>query len=352
MKILAIETSCDETAAAVVEKGVKILSNVVASSAAMHEKYGGIVPEVAARKQLESIIPVIKEALDQAQLNYQSIDSLAVTVGPGLIGSLLVGVETAKTIAFVTGKPLIPVNHVLAHMYANLVDSQPTTNNLQQVQFPAISLVVSGGHTELYLMESIKKLKWLGGTLDDAAGEAFDKTARLLGYGNRGGIAIQEAASKLKVKSAKLKVRLPRPMIDDESLSFSFSGLKTAILREWKKYPHPNQALVQAFAYEVQEAITDVLVTKTLRGTELYKAKSILLSGGVAANIRLREKFNLQLTTRLAGRQADNLPLLVPPAALCTDNAVYIGSYAYFRGKPVDWHEVNALPDLTVEITD
>ncbi len=334
MKILAIESSCDETACAVVEDGVKILGSSIATSVAMHEKYGGIVPEVAAREQLKCIIPVITEAMkpycksiDSFTLNgklthmiNKHIDAIAVTIGPGLIGSLLVGVETAKTIAFTTGKPIIPVNHVLAHMYANFIQGTPT--------FPAISLVVSGGHTELFLMKSPKNLTWLGGTLDDAAGEAFDKSARLLGFGARGGIAIQENAKK-----GNLDFKLPRPLIYDKSLNFSFSGLKTAIMREWNKRKDPS--LVGAFAYEVQEAITDVLVAKTKTAALQYNAKSILLSGGVAANLRLREKLS---------------DAIAPPIALCTDNAVYIASYAYYRGKPVDWHKLTAVPDLPVEI--
>ncbi len=203
MNILAIESSCDETAAAVVKDGVKILSSVVASSTAMHEKYGGIVPEVAAREQLKVIIPTITEAIKN--LPY---DAIAVTVGPGLIGSLLVGVETAKTMAMVTEKPLIPVNHVLAHMYANFIENK-------KIVFPTISLVVSGGHTELFLMTSSKDLKWLGGTVDDAAGEAFDKTARLLGFGSRGGIAIQENVlrSKISLRETNLKYQISNKLI-------------------------------------------------------------------------------------------------------------------------------------------
>ena len=351
MKILAIETSCDETAAAVVEDGTKILSNVVASSTAMHEKYGGIVPEVAAREQLKCIIPVMCEALEPlespetlhatraneakhqtalGEVIKRHIDAIAVTVGPGLIGSLLVGVETAKTIAFATGKPIIPVNHVLAHMYANFV-------NGKHIEFPAISLVVSGGHTELYLMKSVKDLTWLGGTLDDAAGECFDKTARLLGFGHGGGLAIERAALKFKVQSSKFKVKLPRPMMD-ESFNFSFSGLKTAVMREWKKYNNPE--LASAFAHEIQESITDVLVAKTLRAAKHYGAKSILLSGGVAANLRLREKFNIQHSS---------FNIHAPDGALCTDNAVMIGACAFFLGSPADWHHISATPDLTVE---
>lgn len=352
MKILAIETSCDETATAVVENGTKIISSAIASSTAMHEKYGGIVPEVAAREQLRCMIPTLTEALKPLGTSdniynviKNQIDVLAVTIGPGLIGSLLIGVETAKTLAFITGKPIIPVNHVLAHMYANFVNSQPITNNLQQIQFPAISLVVSGGHTELYLMQDVKDLKWLGGTLDDAAGEAFDKTARLLGFGSAGGPAIQKAAQEFSEPKTQIKIKLPRPLLHDESLNFSFSGLKTAILREWKSYPQHNENLVKEFAFEVQEAVTDVLVVKTLRAVAHYQAKSVLISGGVAANLRLREKFSLlinQLTNPL-------INIFIPPVSLCTDNAVYIASYAYFRGKPQDWHQLMALPDLTVE---
>ncbi len=321
MKILALETSCDETAAAVVEDGVKILSNVVASSTAMHAKYGGIVPEVAAREQLKCMIPTLEEALKG-----QQYDAIAVTVGPGLIGSLLVGVETAKTLSMVTGKPVIPVNHVLAHMYANFIPSEVEGS----IQFPAISLVVSGGHTELFLMKSTKNLQWLGGTLDDAAGEAFDKTARLLGFRNRGGLAIQEHAKK-----SALVPKLPRPLMYDKTLNFSFSGLKTAIIREWKKQELHDKAYIAGLAYEVQEAITDVLEAKTKNAAEQYGAKSILISGGVAANLRLREK----------------LPSAIAPTInLCTDNAVYIASYAFFRGTPVDWHKITAVPDLSVEV--
>lgn len=341
MKILAIESSCDETAAAVVEDGVKVISSVIASSTTMHEKYGGIVPEVAAREQLKVIIPTITEATKNL-----SYDAIAVTVGPGLIGSLLVGVETAKTMAMISGKKLIPVNHVLAHMYANFIDSDQENSSRAQpwdnIKFPAISLVVSGGHTELFLMTSHKDLKWLGGTLDDAAGEAFDKTARLLGFGGRGGVAIQEAAKRYQVSSIKYQVKLPRPMIHDGSLNFSFSGLKTAILREVNKLKAAhrfNDETIQQLAFEVQEAITDVLTSKTKSAAEKYGAKSILISGGVAANLRLREKFESVFEN-----------FHCPPVNLCTDNAVYIASYAFFRGTPADWHTITAVPDLSVEI--
>ena len=362
MKILAIETSCDETAAAVVEDGVKIISNVVATSAEVHKKYGGVVPEIAAREQLHYILPVLKESLSpfskDQNIGYRNvvenhIDAVAVTVGPGLIGSLLIGVETAKTICFITKKPIIPVNHVLAHMYANFVEHEqqmdtqfPKSNNqfMKEISFPVISLVVSGGHTELYLMKSVKELQWLGGTLDDAAGEAFDKTARLLGFENRGGIAIQDAAQLFHQHPTTYNFKLPRPMMHEDNLHFSFSGLKTAIVREWGKYESHNADLIQAFAHEVQESITDVLVAKTLKAVHEYKAKSILLSGGVAANIRLRNKFMTAIETLNA-----KVTFHVPPIPLCTDNAVYIASYAFFRGKKTHWKKIEAMPDMDIE---
>lgn len=343
MKILAIESSCDETATAVVENGIKVISSVVASSHEMHEKYGGIVPEVAARAQVEYIIPVIEETLSNAHMNYQDIDAFAVTIGPGLIGSLLVGVETAKTIAYVTGKPIIPVNHVLAHMYANFVSSKSS------VEFPAISLVVSGGHTELYLMNNERELTWLGGTLDDAAGECFDKAARVLGFGNGGGLAIQNAASKARLSDGLPMRRLPRPMLDEKNVyNFSFSGLKTAILREatrLKDTQQYNKRTIEQLSHEVQEAITDVLVKKTIRAAEKHDAQSILLSGGVAANLRLRNKFSS------AVQPSNHLAIHSPPIKLCTDNAVYIASYAYFRGKSLPWQNITAIPDLSVEVS-
>jgi len=354
MNILAIESSCDETAAAVVKEGTEIISNVIATSSAMHAKWGGIVPEVAAREQLKCILPVVQEALqpfgknnDISQTINKHIDTIAVTVGPGLIGSLLIGVETAKSIAYITDKPIIPVNHVLAHMYANVFQQDKET----KILFPAISLVVSGGHTELFLMKSEKELMWLGGTLDDAAGEAFDKTARLLGFGSRGGLAIQEAASQYVSKTQKNKTKvekLPRPLMYDGSLNFSFSGLKTAIVREvirLKQNQQYNDATIQQLSYEVQESITDVLVKKTLNATELHNAQSILISGGVSSNLCLREKFQTEIQ-----KAQQNIRFFSPPIPLCTDNAAYIGSYAFFRGEPTDWQKIKAIPDLSVEV--
>lgn len=410
MNILAIESSCDETAAAVVSDGTEILSNVVATSSHMNQKWGGVVPEVAARMQLEYIVPVVIEALSpfthsgkksissSSKLSFdliesdtsiqklpgfngqpigystlikQHIDAIAVTVGPGLIGSLLIGTEAAKTLSFITGKPLVPVNHVLAHIYANflktgsgIVSESKTQSSIQNnpasasraadISYPALSLVVSGGHTELYLMNSSRQIKWLAGTLDDAAGEAFDKTARLLGFGAGGGLAIQTAACRyaqaIRKKPELKSLKLPRPMIGEESLNFSFSGLKTAVNRELSKYksvPGLQPELPPVFSYEVQEAITDVLVAKTLRAAQMHKARSILLSGGVSANMRLREKFSARVN-------GSEYKLFAPPVNLCTDNAACTAAFAYFYGQqlPADsgWKTLEARPDLPVEI--
>ncbi len=374
MNILAIETSCDETSAAIVKDGRIILVNVVATSIQMHQKYGGIVPEVAARKQLEFMIPVLNETIQQFNNStINNIDAIAVTVGPGLIGSLLVGVETAKTLAYAWNKPLIPVNHVLAHPYAAFITKSDkrkaiSNNNLtiQQfsnstIQFPIISLVVSGGHTELYFMQDEKSMKWIDGTLDDAAGECFDKCARLLGLKYPGGPEIAAAAAKYQIPNTKYKPFLPRPMIHDDSLNFSFSGLKTAVLREVKKIAecHSRESgnlidprvkpeddiLINSLAHEVQESITDVLVKKTLQAAEKYSVKSIIVSGGVAANQRLKQKINSELLILNS-----KLSVHVPPPHLCVDTAAYIASYAYFHNNPVDWRKIEAQPDLDVEV--
>ena len=338
MRILGIETSCDETAAAVIEDGRTILSNVVASSKDLHTKFGGIIPEVAAREQIKCILPVITEALTKSYISIKEIDAIAVTIGPGLIGSLLIGVETAKTIAYITKKPIVPVNHIFAHIYANWLISD------KKIVFPAIALVVSGGHTELFLMHANQELKWLGGTRDDAAGEAFDKTARLLDLGYPGGPAIAAEAAKFEIRSRldRDEIKLPRPMMDDDSLDFSFSGLKTAVFREINKLKAMkqwNNGTISFLAYEIQEAITDVLVEKTLRAVKKYKTNTILLGGGVAANKRLTEKFQLKIENCKL-----KINLFIPPPSLCTDNAAYIASFAYFNYSPVPWDTIDAKP--------
>ncbi len=358
MIILGIETSCDETAASVVADGRKILSHVIATSQDMHAKTGGIIPENAAREQVKSIIPVIQEALSTAGLAPNilgsipspDIDAIAVTVGPGLIGSLLVGVETAKTLAALWDKPLIPVNHLVAHIYANWLepvilsyakdlDSSATPQNDIPV-LPAIALVVSGGHTDLVLLKSHGDMKKIGGTRDDAAGEAFDKTARLLDLPYPGGPSIGIAAARFK--GEKQIAKLPRSLIAEDNYDFSFSGLKTHIAREAAKYRDLTE-VQDAFAWEVQEAITDVLVAKALKAVKEFNTPTLLLAGGVAANSRLREKFQLEIR---------NSPLeidfRVAPPWLCTDNASYIAACAEFNSKALSWQEVAANPSLTI----
>lgn len=342
MNILGIESSCDETAAAVVQDGTNILSSVISTSHDLHSKYGGILPELASREQLTFMLPVIQQALEVAfpqeknlfKTIEQHIDAIAVTIGPGLIGSLLMGVETAKTISFLVNKPLIPVNHVLAHVYANVINS-PT------ISFPAVALIVSGGHTELFLMKSLEEMTWLGGTIDDAAGEAFDKTARLLGFGNGGGLAIQQSATKHNLTKQQ-QLSLPRPLIHEDNFNFSFSGLKTAVQRNWmRQTDKTNEDVIRLYSYEIQEAITDVLVKKTIRAAEIHNATSILLGGGVAANTRLREKISQSC-------QEHNIVLHIPPIEICTDNAVIIGSYAYYHQLPHNYRLISAKPTLSV----
>ncbi|MFV1916897.1 MAG: tRNA (adenosine(37)-N6)-threonylcarbamoyltransferase complex transferase subunit TsaD [Patescibacteria group bacterium] len=358
MLVLGIETSCDETAAAVVEDGTKILSNVVATSSEMHAKTGGIIPEQAARQQIKSIIPVIEQSFSDAfnikspTTNYQllttKIDAIAVTIGPGLIGSLLVGVETAKTLSYLWKKPIIPVNHLAAHVYANWLEQKSKVKSQRSnvPQFPALALVVSGGHTDLVLMKGHGKLTWIGGTRDDAAGEAFDKTARLLGLPYPGGPAISKEADKffgqLSINNHQVLKMFPRPMIDENNFDWSFSGLKTSVFRKvnGKRLKVKER---QKFSAEIQEAIVDVLVKKTLKAVNKFKPKSLFLSGGVAANKRLKEKFENRIKTEIL-----QVIFHVPPAKLCTDNAAYIASYANFNYKPVDWRKIKANPQLTI----
>ncbi|OGY15982.1 MAG: tRNA (adenosine(37)-N6)-threonylcarbamoyltransferase complex transferase subunit TsaD [Candidatus Chisholmbacteria bacterium RIFCSPHIGHO2_01_FULL_48_12] len=341
MKILAIETSCDETAAAVIEgvavtKPVRILSNVVASSEEMHRQTGGIVPEVASREQLKAIIPVLDQALAEARISKSEIrnkiDAVAVTVGPGLIGSLLVGVETARALAYAWNKPLIPVNHLVAHLYANWVGAVP--------ELPAVGLVVSGGHTELVLMKDHGKLELLGRTRDDAAGECFDKCARLLGLPYPGGPAIAAAAAKILKRSdlvgKQQSPTLPRPLIRENTYDFSFSGLKTAL-----RLASLAQGKPRELAHEVQEAIVEVLVERVVRAVEEFRPRSVLLGGGVAANLRLREELDHRC-------QMLDLRLFIPPKELCTDNAVMIGAAAFYNYSPIPWQKVKANPGLEI----
>ncbi|MCL5433003.1 MAG: tRNA (adenosine(37)-N6)-threonylcarbamoyltransferase complex transferase subunit TsaD [Patescibacteria group bacterium] len=333
MKILGIETSCDETAASIIEAKpkdtkTKIISNIVASSLNLHSKTGGIIPEIAAREQIKYMIPVIKKAL------IEEIDAIAVTVGPGLIGSLLVGVETAKTLSYSWKKPIIPVNHLIGHIYANFIRTSSVQN---EVEFPALALVVSGGHTDLVLMKNHGDLKLIGGTLDDAAGEAFDKIARLLNLSYPGGPAIENTALNGNPKA----FNFPRPMIDSNDFNFSFSGLKTAVFREVQKIKDPNEKIISDIAASVQQAIVDVLTTKTLKSTEKLEVKSILISGGVSANQRLREQFLLSIKDLNL-----KIKFFAPEKNLSTDNAAIIATAAFFNYKPVHWSKITVNPEL------
>ncbi|MFZ5424420.1 MAG: tRNA (adenosine(37)-N6)-threonylcarbamoyltransferase complex transferase subunit TsaD [Patescibacteria group bacterium] len=337
MIIFALETSCDETAAAIVEDGTREISSVLATSEAFHQKTGGIVPEVAARKQVETVIPVIEETLTKAVdvLGVSStndvinkIDAVAATVGPGLIGSLIVGVEAAKALALAWNKPLVPVNHLVGHIYGNFVGSQ------KEIIFPAIALIVSGGHTDLVLMRGHNDLTYLGGTLDDAAGEAFDKTARLLGIkGYYGGKALSDLAATCKENT--ILGKLPRPMLDKDGFDFSFSGLKTAVRNLVEKSNVP----VEVISKEFEDAVVDVLVAKTLNAAHKYNVSSILLAGGVSANSQLRTRMELE---------SGHFNLHVPPIHLCTDNAIYIASAAFFNFNPKPFASVKADPSLSV----
>ncbi len=310
MKILGIESSCDETAAAVVENGVKIFSNVVASQVDIHARYGGIVPEVASRQHLLSITPIVQKAMDDAQVGWKDISAIAVTSGPGLAGSLLVGLSMAKTLAWAHRLSLVGVNHLEGHIYANwLIDDVPG--------FPLICLIVSGGHSDLILMRGHGDYVRLGCTRDDAAGEAFDKVARILGVGYPGGPAI-EKVSRDSANSADYP--LPRAWLKG-SYDFSFSGLKTAVLRLFNCLDEPKPA--SDIAASFQEAVVDVLAAKTIEVARNYKVKRIVIAGGVAANKLLRKTV----------QERSTIPVSCPPPALCTDNAAMIAACGYFRFK-------------------
>ncbi len=316
MKILGIETSCDETAAAVVQDGRKALSSIIASQVDIHSRFGGIVPEVASRQHLLTIIPIIEQAMAQAQAQWSDLDGIAVTCGPGLAGSLLIGVNIAKAIALSQHLPLLGVNHLEGHIYANWLEGNTP-------DLPAICLIVSGGHSDLILMKGHGDYQLLGRTRDDAAGEAFDKVSRILELGYPGGPAIEKAA--LSGNSARF--RLPRAWLKDTD-DFSFSGLKTAVLR---LAAEQSIAAIADIAASFQDAVADVLVTKTVSAAKRLGAHQILLCGGVAANRLLRR----MLTDR------SPIPILMPNPTLCTDNAAMIASCGYFHfttGERSGWN--------------
>ncbi|MDO8579134.1 MAG: tRNA (adenosine(37)-N6)-threonylcarbamoyltransferase complex transferase subunit TsaD [Dehalococcoidales bacterium] len=327
MKVLGIESSCDETSAAVVlheKDGLCILSNSVASQIEIHARYGGVVPEVASRQHLLAIVPVIEQAMAEARIKWEDLDGVAVTSGPGLAGSLIVGVNAAKAIAMARNLPLTGVNHLEAHIYANWL-----TKGAKDLDFPLVCLIASGGHSDLVLMRGHGEYVLLGRTRDDAAGEAFDKAARILGLGYPGGPAIEKAAA-----SGTSSLTLPRAWMKDSN-DFSFSGLKTALLRLSEAGRIPK---VEDAAASFQEAVVDVLVSKTVRVAKEYHARKILLAGGVAANKLLRNRL-----------LADSpIPVSIPPIGLCTDNAAMVaacGCYRFTAGKR-DGLDLDAYPSL------
>jgi N6-L-threonylcarbamoyladenine synthase len=326
MKILGIETSCDETAAAVVEDGVKILSNQVASQVEIHARYGGVVPEVASRQHILAIVPILKQAMTEANVTWSDLDGVAVTIGPGLAGSLLVGVNVAKAIALAHGWPLTGVNHLEGHIYANWLTEDSSGHS---PVFPLLSLIVSGGHSDLVLMKGHGEYVLLGQTRDDAAGEAFDKAARILALGYPGGPAIDRAA-----RNGTAAIPLPHAWLKGTD-DFSFSGLKTALLR----LAIANQITSPAdAAASFQEAVVDVLVTKTIAAAREHHVRQILLAGGVAANSLLRQRLV----------ESSPLPVLIPPLNLCTDNAAMIaaGGYYRFQAGKIDGLDLDVVPGL------
>ncbi len=342
MRVLAIEASCDDTAASVIENGRTILSNVVASQIDLHAAYGGVFPEMASRAHIEAIVPVVQAAMREACLGFDDLDGVAVTHGPGLAGSLLVGVNAAKGIALGRGLPLVGINHLEAHIYAHWLDAPgegmapPAAHpEDERLAFPLVAFVISGGHTELILMRGHGDYRYLGGTIDDAAGEAFDKVARLLGLSFPGGPSIQRASQNGDASA----FHLPRAWLEEDGYDFSFSGLKTAVLRIVEKYRPPLSAqLVADLAAAFQDSVVDVLTTKAARAAEEFGARAVLLCGGVSANVALRQE----------ARRRASVPVYYPPLVLCTDNAAMVGACAYrylLAGRVAGW-DLDVLPGL------
>lgn len=403
MLILGIETSCDETAIALIEKnskGVFVLSSAISSQIKLHAKWGGVVPNLAAREHLKNIIPVLNSALKEADKKITDVDLISVTRGPGLIPALLIGVNFAKTLAYLYKKPLLGVNHIEGHIYANWIREKSeiqnpksekikklqTTSSEQKtkvgIKFPVLALIVSGGHTQLILIKDHFKYKVIGETLDDAAGEAFDKVARILGLGYPGGpaIAAQAANHKLRImnhesslddlnsndeKSYKRNTKkplFPRPMLHSQDFNFSFSGLKTSVLYYVKNYRTENnlseetklpKKFIQEMAYEFQEAANDILVIKTIKAAHKYKPKTIFLAGGVSANSDLREKLNKAIE-----KNTPHLNYLLQPITYSTDNAAMIAAAAAYRWQKMTptqrkktlttWRTLNADAELKI----
>lgn len=331
IKILAIETSCDETSAAVVINGREVLSNIIASQIDIHTKFGGVVPEVASRKHIEVISVVVQEALDKANITLDDIDAVGVTYGPGLVGALLVGMQYAKSLAYAIGKPLVGVNHIEGHICANFIEHK-------ELEPPFVCLVVSGGHSFIVYMKDFREFEVIGQTRDDAAGEAYDKVARAIGLGYPGGPKID----KLSKEGNPEAIKFPRANFHEESLDFSFSGLKSAVLNYLNKMEMTGQEINRAdVAASFQKALIDVLVDNVLKTCKIKNVEKIAIAGGVASNSTLRE-------TLIKEGNKKGIKVLFPSPVLCTDNAAMIGSAAYFEfvnGRTADL-TLNAVPNL------
>ena len=320
MYILGVETSCDESAASIIKADPKtgrlqVLSNIISSQIEIHKKYGGVVPEIAAREHVLNILPVINEALEKAKIQPNKIDVLGITKGPGLITSLITGMETIRSLAYAWKKPVIEINHIEGHIYANFIDSS------QFINFPALILTVSGGHTTLVLMAKSGKIKIIGETRDDAAGEAYDKAAKMLNLGYPGGPIISQYADQCK----KGSIGLPRPMLNSPDFDFSFSGLKTALLYQLQKDKNWRKKIPE-YCFEYQQAIIDILVHKTIKAAKILKVKTVMLSGGVSANKELRFQLSEAVKKSLPG-----VNFLIPELEYTTDNAAMIAAATFYK---------------------
>jgi N6-L-threonylcarbamoyladenine synthase len=353
--ILAIETSCDETAASIIKTDLKtgrliVLANIISSQIEIHKKYGGVVPEVAAREHVLNILPVVNEALTKSKIKPQQLTAIAVTKGPGLITSLITGIETTRTLAYAWDKPIVEVNHIEGHIYSNFI------NPASPIKFPAIILTVSGGHTTLLSMNKLGKIKIIGETRDDAAGEAYDKAAKMLGLGYPGGPIISRYAAEYKEALDKKsggksslspnKIDLPRPMLNSADSDFSFSGLKTALLYNLQKDQNWKKRIPE-YCYEFQQAIIEVLIGKTIKAAKKIKAQTVMLAGGVSANRELREQ--------MAAAVKDKLPkinFLIPAHEYTTDNAAMVAAAAIYklkRQKPSSFSQLRVDPSLQLK---
>ncbi|MCT1905477.1 tRNA (adenosine(37)-N6)-threonylcarbamoyltransferase complex transferase subunit TsaD [Oceanobacillus sojae] len=330
--ILGIETSCDETAASIVRNGREILSNVVASQIESHKRFGGVVPEIASRHHVEQITMVLEEAVNQAEVTWDGIDAIAVTEGPGLVGALLVGVNAAKALAFAKNKPLIGVHHIAGHIYANRLENE--------FAFPLLALIVSGGHTELVIMKDHYDYELIGETRDDAAGEAYDKVARMLKLPYPGGPEIDRLSAE-----GKAAIDFPRAWLEEGSYDFSFSGLKSSVINTLHNAEQRGEVLNPAdVAASFQQSVVEVLTEKTFRAAQEYKVKQVIVAGGVAANKGLRESLKNRFNS-------ENMDLYIPPIHLCTDNAAMIaaaGTILYEKEKFAAL-DLNANPSLMLE---